>query len=340
MKKRVFIIYTGGTIGMKPSPGGYKPAQGFLASQMETIPELKHERMPLYTVCEYDPLLDSSNITPDDWVKMARDIAANYGPHDGFVVLHGTDTMSYTASALSFMLEGLAKPVVLTGSQIPLCEVRNDARENLITAMMIAADHPIPEVCLSFGSRLLRGNRSVKEDADGLDAFSSPNFPPLGAIGVNIEVNGALLLDPPRRTGPLKVQSIQRPKVATLRLFPGISIDVVENLLKPPIMGLVLETYGVGNGPERNKRFMALLEKAVNRGVVVVNCTQCARGTVNMGSYATGTELAGIGVISGRDMTVEAAVTKLYYLFSREMPVTRIKQLMEKNLRGELTPVH
>lgn len=336
MKKKVYIIYTGGTIGMKKTKDGYVPMRGYLEKQIATIPELKRKIMPSYTVTEYDPLLDSSNITPDDWMKIAEDIAANYGKYDGFVVLHGTDTMAYTASALPFMLEGLAKPVVLTGSQIPLCEVRNDGRENLITAMMIAADFSVPEVCLCFGNRLLRGNRSVKDDAEGLAAFSSPNYPPLGKVGVKIEIDRRLVLSPPPG-GTVTVNRLDRSKVAALRLFPGVAADVVENMLKPPIQGLVLETFGVGNAPHRNRRLMEILKAAIENGVLIVNCTQCSRGSVDMASYATGSELERIGVVSGFDMTVEAVIAKMYYLFSRNLSPEELRGQMQENLKGELT---
>ena len=189
MPKRLYIAYTGGTIGMSRTPDGYAPAPGFLAAQMAAMPELADPRMPGYDIHEYDPLLDSSNMRPADWVRIGQDIVAHYDAYDGFLVLHGTDTMAYTASALPFFLQGLRKPVIVTGSQIPLCEIRNDARANLITSMLIAAEYPLPEVCLYFGGKLLRGCRSVKVDADGLEAFDSPKYPPLGVAGVEIQID-------------------------------------------------------------------------------------------------------------------------------------------------------
>src|SRR5947208_2599404 len=188
-RKRVYVAYTGGTIGMKRTRKGYEPKTGYLQQQMEAIPELRHSSMPSVTVHEYEPLLDSSNMTPRQWLEIARDIATHYDEYDGFVVVHGTDTMAYTASALPFLLGGLAKPVVITGSQIPLCEIRNDARENLITSLMIASSCAIPEVCLYFGGKLLRGCRAVKVSADGFAAFDSPNHPPLGTVGIDIEID-------------------------------------------------------------------------------------------------------------------------------------------------------
>jgi len=338
VKKRVYIANTGGTIGMQKTGDGYAPAPGFLQEQMAVMPELKHEITPEYAIHEYDPLLDSSNMTPDDWFKIAQDIADHYDQYDGFIVLHGTDTMTYTASALPFMLQGLRKPVIITGSQIPLCEVRNDARENLITAMIIAADFPIPEVCLCFGNKLLRGCRSVKVNADGFDAFASPNFPPLGTIGIDIEINRDLLMPAPEAEKLLEVKALSDASVAALRLFPGISADIVRNILQPPLQGLVMEAYGVGNGPSNDRQFIATLAEATARGVVIVDCTQCLAGTVDLGDYATGSTLAKAGVISGYDLTVEAALAKLVYLFSQNLPAETIKELMQTDLRGELTP--
>jgi L-asparaginase len=336
VKKRVYIAHTGGTIGMNRTRDGYTPLPGYLQKQMESMPEFRHPSMPEFTIHDYDPLLDSSNMTPRDWVKIARDIAGHYDDYDGFVVLHGTDTMAYTASALPFMLDGLRKPVIITGSQIPLCEVRNDARENLITSLLIASNEAIPEVCLYFGGKLLRGCRSVKVSADGFAAFDSPNSPPLGTVGIDIEIDWNLV----RRTNAgahLRVQELTSPVVSALRLFPGISPELVRNVLRPPLQGLVLEAYGVGNGPDHDREFLAALTEATGRGVVIVDCTQCLEGTVDLSEYATGSALARAGVISGFDLTAEAALAKLYYLFSRGDAPESVKRDMQVDLRGEMT---
>lgn len=338
MGKKIYIAYSGGTIGMADSAEGYKPRPGFLLEQMHKMPELHHPQMPRYEIHEYDPLIDSSNMSPKLWLHIARDIATHYDAFDGFVVLHGTDTMAYTASALPFMLEGLGKPVILTGAQIPLCEVRNDARGNLITSMIIAADCGLPEVCLLFGQKLLRGNRAVKVNADGFDAFASPKFPPLGTVGVGIDIRWDLVLPPPDSAKPVAVKAFTESRVAALRLFPGISARVVRNILAPPIKGVVLETYGVGNAPDNDPELLDVIRQACDRGVVIVNCTQCLQGRVHAKAYATGTSLERTGVISGYDMTAEAALAKLFYLFSRNLSIEAVKRQMQTNLRGELTP--
>ena len=336
MRKRVYIAYTGGTIGMKRTRSGYVPASGYLQSQMDAMPELRHPSMPRFKVHEYTPLLDSSNMTPREWVAIARDIGDHYDDYDGFVVLHGTDTMAYTTSALPFMLRGLGKPVIVTGSQIPLCEVRNDGRENLITSLLIAANYDIPEVCLYFGGRLLRGCRAVKVSADGFAAFDSPNVAPLGVVGTDIEINWDLVRKPGAKQ-KMRVEELGSPIVSALRLFPGISPELLRNVLRPPLQGLVLEAYGVGNGPDQDVEFVSALEAAAVRGVVIVDCTQCLEGTVDLSEYAAGTALARAGVISGFDMTAEAALAKLYYLFSRGLGVEKVKREMQRDLRGELT---
>jgi len=337
MSQRVYIAYTGGTIGMQKTTRGYLPVPGYLQELMAGMPEFHHSGVPDYTLHMYNPLLDSSNILPDDWWIIAKDITEHYDEYDGFVVVHGTDTMAYTASALAFMLQGLSKPVILTGSQIPLCELRNDARENLLTSLLIAANYPIPEVCLYFGNKLLRGCRAVKVSANSLDAFASPNFPSLGRVGVDIHIDWERILPPPEIGTSLTIQQLKHSYVGALRLFPGISARVLHNILQPPLQGLVLEAYGVGNGPDRDREFLEVLREVTDRGVVVLDCTQCLQGTVDLDDYATGAALKEAGVISGYDMTSEAALTKLFYLFSAGYSSEEVKLKLVESLRGELT---
>lgn len=334
--KRLYIAYTGGTIGMRRTAEGYAPQPGFLAEQMARMPELADPRMPAYTLHEYAPLLDSSNMRPADWVRIGRDIVAHYDEYDGFIVLHGTDTMAYTASALPFFIHGLDKPVIITGSQIPLSELRNDARSNLVTSMLIAAEAPVPEVTLYFGNRLLRGCRATKANAEGLEAFDSPNYPPLATIGVDVHVDPSHLLR--QRREPLRlVEPRREPTIGAFRLFPGVSSEFMANILQPPLEGLVLLTYGVGNGPDRDEALLRTFRAATDRGVVIVACTQCLRGAVRLGEYATGASLARAGVISGHDMTTEAALCKLHYLFSAGHAPDEVRELMGRDLAGELT---
>lgn len=315
---------------------GYAPSPGFLESRLRAMPELHDDAMPEFVLHEYNPLLDSSNMTPREWFLIARDIFDHYEAFDGFVVLHGTDTMAYTASALPFLLQGLNKPVILTGSQIPLVRLRNDARENLITALLLAANYPLPEVCLYFGDKLLRGCRTVKVNATGFDAFDSPNYPPLGKIGIDIQIDWSTVR-------PALVERLNMPPaelqatVGALRLFPGISAQLLDNVLQTPLQGLVLEAYGTGNAPDRDTTLLETFARATERGIVIVDCTQCLRGTVNLNAYATGAALLQAGVISGADMTPIAALTKLHYLIGSGHAPDQVRQLMQQDLCGEIT---
>lgn len=336
MPKRVYIAYTGGTIGMTDTGEGYAPSPGFLESRLRAMPELRDGAMPEFVLHEYNPLLDSSNMTPREWLAIARDIFEHYDAFDGFVVLHGTDTMAYTASALPFLLQGLNKPVILTGSQIPLIRLRNDARENLFTALLLAANYSLPEVCLYFGAKLLRGCRTVKVNATGFDAFDSPNYPPLAKIGTEIQIDWGEV-QPARAAKPNMPPAELNATVGALRLFPGISAQLVENVLRTPLQGLVLEAYGTGNAPDRNFALLETFSRATERGIVIVDCTQCLRGTVNLTAYATGAALLQAGVIGGADMTPIAALTKLHYLFGSGHKPDEIRVLMQEDLCGELT---
>jgi len=335
MKKKVYIIYTGGTIGMVRTPNGYAPEKGYMERLLGEIPELRADIMPECIFSEYDPLLDSSSIALQEWIKIARDIRDNYTRYDGFVVLHGTDTMAYTASALSFMLEGLDKPVILTGSQIPFCEIRNDARDNLITAIMIAGHYRIPEVCLYFGNALLRGNRATKVSADALSAFESPNYPMLGTAGVDIVVQEKFCRKDKKRE--LSLFEFSEQQIAVLKIFPGIKPEIFESIMTPTLKGLVVEAFGAGNIPGGDGRTAEIFKKAADNGTIIVVCTQCLRGSAEIGEYEASKALADAGAISGYDMTAEAAVTKLYYLLSKGCSHDEIKKQMQTDLRGEMS---
>ena len=334
--KNICIINTGGTIGMNRGASGYQPEKGFLAKQLATLPELIRPEMPKYELVEFDPVLDSSDMMPSDWQAIAEIIFRRYNDFDGFVVLHGTDTMAYTSSALPFMLPGLDKTVVITGSQIPLSEVRNDARENLITALMVAAEIDVPEVCVLFGKHLLRGCRTTKFSASSFDAFDSPNYPPLATVGTKIDIDETAIRRP-KKDAELALKKIEAQEVATFRLFPGVSAAVLRNLLQQPLKALVLESYGVGNGPTTNPGFTDAIREATENGTIVVNCSQCRHGSIRQTNYATGTALSEAGAISGGDVTIETAIAKLLFLFSCKLSIQNTKAEFQRNIVGELT---
>ncbi len=334
--KHIYIAYTGGTIGMKPSENGYVPAKGYLSETLANMPEFNRPEMPNFTLHEYPSLLDSSDMVPKDWQSIANDIKDNYNQYDGFIILHGTDTMAYTSSALSFMLENLAKPVIVTGSQIPLAQLRSDGQANLLNALYIAANYPINEVTLFFNNRLMRGNRARKVNADGFDAFDSPNYPILLSAGINIEVSKNVTLNA-GTIEDLKVSQIKSQPIGLLSLYPGISDKVLTNIIQQPVNALILMTYGVGNAPQ-NPKLLNQIEDATKQEILVINCTQCLRGRVNMSGYANGKLVEQTGVVSGRDMTPEAALAKLHYVLSQsELSFSQKSQLMAVNLRGEMT---
>ena len=333
MKKRIYIAYTGGTIGMKPSAEGFVPVDGYLTETIANMSDFYHDDMPDFEIHEYMPLIDSANVSPEVWQTIAKDIQSRYDEFDGFIVLHGTDTMSYTASALSFVFEHLSKPIIITGSQIPLSQLRTDARINLLNSLYIAAHYPINEVCLFFNNQLFRGNRTTKQYADGFDAFVSPNFAPLVEAGIEIKKFSKLPNTVP--TEKLAVRSIEVQSIAILHLFPGLNWQVLDNLLKSPLQALVLLTYGVGNA-QQDPQLLNTLKRASERGIIIVNCSQCLKGAVNMQGYATGHALSEAGVISGGDMTTETVIAKLYYLLSQSLPHEQLIELFQIDLRGEL----
>lgn len=313
-------------------------SDGTLEMQLPTLitPKSSHnQRRVRYTVLEYDPLLDSSEMDLEDWTRMARDIELNYVDFDAFIILHGTDTMSYTASALSFLLENLGKTVIVTGAQVPLSELRNDAIENVLGALMIASTYIFPEVCLFFASSLYRGNRSSKVSNNALSAFDSPNLPPLARAGIGIDVNWSLV-ERPRSVRSFRAHDAMCPDVALLRLFPGMPTDIIKQFLCSSIQGLCIESFGAGNAPNRPELLEAF-RSATARGVVIVNITQCLQGEVSA-IYALGQKLAAVGVVPGADMTPECALTKLAYLLSKpDLTRDQVRELMGRSMRGELT---
>jgi L-asparaginase len=330
----VLVLHTGGTIGMVDTPEGQAPVAGALAPYLEWIVDSSMGELPPIAFIELDPPIDSANATPQSWCSIARILYERRADHVGFVVLHGTDTMAYTSSALSFLLPDFGKPVIVTGSQIPIARTRSDGRQNLIGALQVATRSDVREVTLLFGEVLLRGNRATKIDASGLDAFDSPRFPPLAEIGIDIVVNHALAIS---GDGEPRFTAGELGHVAAMRLFPGVSSSTLENLCRPPLQGLVIEAYGAGNGPAEDSEFLAAVHAATSRGVVVVVVTQCFRGSVQPGAYATGSALMQAGAVPGYDMTTEAALTKLAVLLGQGLDAETVKALMQSDVAGELT---
>lgn len=339
MKRKILILYTGGTIGMQASDNGYIPVPGFDALLRQQLRTGATQQLPDFEVQELDQLIDSSNLQPAHWTELAERLTSQWQQYDGFILLHGTDTMAYTASALSFMLRGTDKPVIVTGSQIPLSELRNDALDNLITALILAGNYDIPEVCIYFNGRLLRGNRSSKLKSAGFDAFDSPNFTWLAQVGIHIDLHSHLLLESHPHPGFLaadyKVPQFNPNAVVILPVYPGLSARIAQDMLShDDVRGMILLSYGVGNPPDANAELMQTLEQAVQNNVTVVNITQCLQGKVSQGAYATGAALNRIGVVPGSDLTLEAAFTKLHYLIATQPPES-VSRMMSQSLCGE-----
>ncbi len=335
----VLIIYTGGTIGMvRDEESGALKAFDF-DSLINEIPEIKKLKCKIEAT-SFDEPIDSSNMQPENWLDIAQIIFDNYDKHDGFVVLHGSDTMSYTASALSFLLENLSKPVILTGSQLPIGEVRTDAKENLLTAIEIAGAQKngkaiVPEVAIYFEYDLYRGNRSTKSDAEDFEAFTSPNYPILAEAGVSLKFNKNNIYQPNGKK--LKLNQFSNNHIATIKLYPGITEEVIFSIINiPGLKAIVLETFGAGNASTQ-LWFVNLLIEAINKDIIILNISQCEGGSVDQGKYETSSAFNKIGVVSGKDMTFEAAVTKLMYLLGTDLTTSEIKNWLQKPLRGEIT---
>jgi L-asparaginase len=335
----ILIIYTGGTIGMveDPETGALHPFD--FDEILKQVPELNHFGHRIEAV-SFDPPIDSANMEPTVWIRLAKLLYDRYGQYDGFVILHGSDTMSYTASALSFMLENLAKPVILTGSQLPIGKMRTDGKENLVTAVEIASAQRegrplVSEVCIYFENKLYRGNRTTKHNAEHFNAFWSANYPHLAEAGVHIRYNYSALYRP-NRTGLFRVHDRIDTNVAILKIFPGISRQVVEAILGiDGLKGVVMETYGAGNAPTL-PWFIDAIEYALRRGLIILNVTQCVGGGVEMGLYETGVHLLKAGVVSGRDMTTEAAVAKLMFLLGQRLSKDQVLQYLNMSIAGEM----
>ncbi len=342
MHRTILLVYTGGTIGMKQDPDTLALKPFNFNQILEEVPELRKFGCKIDTY-SFDPLIDSSDVQPAFWIRLTSLIKENYDKYDGFVILHGTDTMSFTASALSFMFENLAKPVVLTGSQLPIGMLRTDGKENLISSIEIASavgpdGHPmVPEVCVYFESQLYRGNRTTKYNAENFRAFRSANCPVLADVGIHIKYNTSLVRYPLDWEAPLRVSQNLDTNVAILKIFPGITPDVIDAVLNMKgLRGVVLETFGSGNAPTADW-FVERIKDAVHRGLVVLNVTQCHAGKVDMDAYATGVALKKEGVISGFDSTTEAAVTKMFFALGQSNSNDKVKKLLQSNLRGEIS---
>ena len=336
MKKKICIIYTGGTIGMVPGEHGYVPSKTTLNEALEYLRDLKMDNMPGYDIVQFDPLLDSSDMSINEWNKIGEAIAERYEQYDGFVILHGTDTMSYSASALSFMLENLDKPVIFTGAQIPLCEIRSDGYRNIVTSFMIAADGIAREVCIYFDGKLIRGCRGTKMSSTQFAAFDSPNYAIIANAGIDIEYRKYYC--PPERHGEFHLIKLKNIPVGIIKVFPGIKMKFFEKMMTEQLKGVILESFGAGNIPtSENEELIRIIKKAKQNGTIIVVSSQCIYGSVSLGAYEASKALIDIGAIGGMDMTSEAMMTKLIYLFSKDLPADEIPKQMNKYICGELT---
>lgn len=335
---KILIIYTGGTIGMvnDAKTGTLIPFD--FAQIKENVPELARLNYEL-AVHSFDPILDSSNMDPEVWAELARLIESKYSAFDGFVILHGSDTMSFTAAALSFMLQNLAKPVVLTGSQLPIGEIRTDAKENLITALEIAATKKdgvamVPEVCIYFDYQLFRGNRSIKYNSEKFEAFASPNYPILAEAGVTLSFYPNYILPIP--TKPLQIHTAFNTNIGVLKMYPGITENAVRTITESGVDAIILEAFGSGNTTTA-PWFISCLQDAIAKEKIILDISQCKGGSVQLGLYETSRKLQQMGIVSGYDLTFEAAITKLMYLLGQDLSVMEIKQYLEISVAGELT---
>jgi L-asparaginase len=336
----ILVIYTGGTIGMVQDPlsGSLIPIDFRHIS--DHVPELRKFGYDLHSV-SFNPVQDSSNIDQGIWIKLAEIIEVNYNDFDGFVILHGTDTMAYSASALSFMLENLGKPVIFTGSQLPIGLLRTDGKENLITAIEIAAAKEnkfptVPEVCIYFDNKLTRGNRTTKMSAEHFDAFYSPNYPPLAEVGLHLKYSNNLIRYP-GKDQKLIVHKTFDNNVAILKLFPGINEKLIKSVINTDgLRGLIIETFGSGNAPTY-QWFIDYLRQFIDNGGIIFNVTQCQGGSVEMGLYETSRQMLAAGVVSGKDITSEASVTKLMHLLGRYQSIDKVRQSLNRSLAGEIS---
>ncbi len=341
MSTSILVLYTGGTIGMIENPlTGALEAFKF-EHLRDHVPELNRFKFDIDALT-FDPLIDSSDMEPRYWVKIAQIICENYERYDGFVILHGTDTMSYTASVLSFMLENIAKPVIITGSQLPIGQLRTDGKENLLTSIEIAAAKNadgtpmVPEVCIFFESRLLRGNRTTKINAEGFNAFRSYNYPPLAHAGIHIKYDTHLIRRP-NPAKPFTPHFLLDNNVVILTLFPGIRPEIVDSVQRiPGLRAVILKTFGSGNAPQK-PWLVEKLKQLDDAGIILVNVTQCAKGTVEMRRYSTGLQLLQAGVINGYDSTIESMVTKLMFLLGQCKSREEIIEQMNTSIAGEVT---